>query len=100
MMCYFFDYFLRFISSVIYKKNIFFTYRLRTNGAKHLRSAALDLSMWSQSLIDVSLIIAVGILLILAVPSMIICILLRKNNATPKVTEKKNSLIKKGKKKQ
>jgi len=75
-------------------------YVLRTNGAKHLRSAALDLSMWSQSLIDVSLIIAVGILLIIAVPSMIICILLRKNNATPKVTEKKNVLIKKMKKNQ
>jgi len=73
-------------------------YVLRTKGARHLRSAALDLSMWSQSLIDVSLIIAAGILLILAVPSMIICILLRKNNAS-KVSEKKNALIKKSKKK-
>lgn len=75
-------------------------FRLRTNGARHLRSASLDLSMWSQSLIDVSLIITIGILLILAVPSMIICILLRKNNTAQKVTEKKNSMSKKGKKKQ
>ncbi|KAG4070453.1 hypothetical protein HA402_005685 [Bradysia odoriphaga] len=75
-------------------------YVMRTNGARHLRSAALDLSMWSQSLIDVSCIIAIGILLILGVPSIIISNLLKKNNATPKVTTSRSASIKKNKKKQ
>lgn len=56
-------------------------YVLRTGGAPHLRSAAVDLSLWQQSLVDVSLIISAGILLILAVPSIFICLVLRKTNA-------------------
>lgn len=56
-------------------------YVLRTNGARHLRSAAVDLSLWKQNLIDVSLIITVGILLIIGVPSFFICLVLRKSNA-------------------
>lgn len=79
----------------------FCVYRINTNGARHLRSASLDLSMWSQSLIDVSFIIAIGILLILGVPSIIISNLLKKNNATPKVAAtSRRSSIKKNKKKQ
>lgn len=56
-------------------------YVLRTNGAVHYRSTVVDLSVWQQHLIDVTLIIIVGVALIIAVPSTIICIVLRKSNA-------------------
>lgn len=63
-------------------------YVLRTGGAPHLRSAAVDLSLWQQSLVDVSLIITAGILLILAVPSIFICLVLRKTNSTVAISDK------------
>lgn len=56
-------------------------YVLRTNGAKHLRSPAVDLSLLQQSLVDVALLILAGVLLILAVPSIFICFFLRRSNA-------------------
>lgn len=79
-------------------------YVLRTNGAAHLRSAAVDLSMWQQSMVDVSLIITAGILLIIAVPSMFICLVLRKTNTnavvgggggsgTPRSAVKKSGVV-------
>lgn len=67
-------------------------YILRTNGAKHYRSASVDLSLWQQNLFDVALIITAGILLILAVPSIIICIVLRKSNNASKVMNNNNKL--------
>lgn len=57
-------------------------YVLRTNGAVHYRSTVVDLSVWQQHLIDVTLIIIVIVALIIAVPSTIICIVLRKSNAS------------------
>lgn len=53
---------------------------LRTGGARHLRSAATKLGFIQAELIDVSLIILLGIVMIIAVPSMIICVILRRNN--------------------
>lgn len=66
-------------------------YILRTGGAAHLRSAAVDLSLWQQSLFDVSLIILALTLLILAVPSIFICLVLRKTNSTVSDKAKKTS---------
>lgn len=56
-------------------------YILRTNGAVHYRSTVVDLSVWQQHLVDVTLIIIIGVALIIAIPSTIICILLRKSNS-------------------
>lgn len=69
-------------------------YVLRTKGARHLRSAAVDLSIWTQNLVDVSLIITAGILLILGVPSFFICLVLRKShNASSTVKVTKSNVI-------
>lgn len=68
-------------------------YVLRTNGAKHLRSPAVDLSLLQQSLVDVALLIAAGVLLILAIPSVFICFFLRRSNAV--ATQKDAKLSKK-----
>lgn len=56
-------------------------YVLRTKGAKHLRSPAVDLSLLQQSLVDVALLIVAGVVLILAIPSVFICFFLRRSNA-------------------
>jgi hypothetical protein len=53
---------------------------LATKGAPHLRSAAVDLSFWEIQQIDVFLVILVGIILIIAIPSIIILLVLRKTN--------------------
>lgn len=53
---------------------------LRTNGAKHLRSASVDLLIWQQNQIDVWLIITICIVIILAIPATIICIVLRRSH--------------------
>lgn len=54
---------------------------LRTGGARHWRSPAVDLSLWQQSLVDVALIIAAGLAVIVAVPSVVICLALRRSHA-------------------
>lgn len=53
----------------------------RTGGARHWRSPAVDLSLWQQSLVDVALCIALGVAAIVAVPSVIICLVLRRSHA-------------------
>lgn len=58
-------------------------YVLRTNGARHLRSGSIQLSLYQYLLIDVGAVIILGIFLILLVPSIIIGIILRKTNSTP-----------------
>lgn len=54
---------------------------LRTGGARHLRSPAVDLTLWQQSLFDVALGIVLGLAAIVAVPSVVICLVLRRNHA-------------------
>lgn len=53
---------------------------IKTGGANYLRSSALNLSFWEKHLIDVSVVIILGILIIVAVPSIIIGLVLRKSN--------------------
>uniref|UniRef100_A0A7G3B3G6 Putative udp-glucuronosyl and udp-glucosyl transferase n=1 Tax=Lutzomyia longipalpis TaxID=7200 RepID=A0A7G3B3G6_LUTLO len=53
---------------------------LRTGGARHLRSPSLDLSIWQLYLVDVTLCIVAGCVLILAIPAAIIGIVLRRSN--------------------
>lgn len=67
-------------------------YVLRTNGARHLRSPAVDLSLLQQNLFDVALLIIAGVLLILAIPSLFICFFLRRSNAAS-LTSIKNGKI-------
>ncbi|XP_059617054.1 UDP-glycosyltransferase UGT5-like [Phlebotomus argentipes] len=67
---------------------------LRTRGARHLRPTALDLATWQLHLVDVTLCIAAGCLLILAIPAAIIGVVLRRSNnasnsvAKPRKTSK------------
>lgn len=64
-------------------------YVLRTKGAKHLRSPAVDLTLLQQSLVDVALLIVAGVLLILAIPSIFICFFLRRSNAVATLNDSK-----------
>lgn len=60
---------------------------LRTGGAPHWRSAAVDLSLVEQSLVDVALLIAAGLAVIVAVPSVVICLVLRRSHAREVLAE-------------
>uniref|UniRef100_A0A1B0DGR6 UDP-glucuronosyltransferase n=1 Tax=Phlebotomus papatasi TaxID=29031 RepID=A0A1B0DGR6_PHLPP len=75
---------------------------LKTRGATHLRSSALDLAIWQLYLVDVTLIIVAGCLLILAIPAAIIGIVLRRSynssNAIRKDKQRKRSSKDNGKK--
>lgn len=62
---------------------------LKTNGCGHLRS--VHLSIWQTYLIDVGLVLLLIILVILAVPSVIIGVILRRtNNKIAKMDQRNN----------
>lgn len=60
---------------------------LKTNGAPHWRSSARDLSVWQLYLVDVTVALLLILAIIVAVPSIIIGIILRKANAARAVAQ-------------
>lgn len=56
---------------------------LRTSGANHLKSHANKFGFFKTELVDVLLIILAGVCVIIAVPFLVICAILRKSDNTP-----------------
>lgn len=56
---------------------------IRTKGATHLRASVMRLNWSQENLLDVGLIILLGLSLIILVPSLVICVILRKANSGP-----------------
>uniref|UniRef100_A0A6B2EB55 Putative glucosyl/glucuronosyl transferase n=1 Tax=Phlebotomus kandelakii TaxID=1109342 RepID=A0A6B2EB55_9DIPT len=61
---------------------------MRSRGAQHLRPSSLSLATWQLYLVDVTLCIAAGCLLILAIPAAIIGIVLRRSNSASNAISK------------
>lgn len=59
---------------------------LRTSGANHLKSHANQLGFFKSQLVDVLLIILAGVCVIIAVPFLVICAILRRSDSTREET--------------